>query len=136
MGGTQGRRRPSSKQCEEPVALSAGKLSVSVSPSRLKELRARGGFYLSPAVRVDRQHAYLFSLVAMRDVVRLAARPHWFPQEVRLERAGFVGQSRALQETFGERIAWGWSENAQYLRQAMGNAVPAFPHIEIHAVKA
>jgi hypothetical protein len=63
-------------------------------------------YHLSRAVRADRQHAYLFALVAMRDVIRLAAGPAWFPQELRLEAAENVGRSRELEEAFGERIAW------------------------------
>ncbi len=76
-------------------------------------------FHLTPAVRADRQHAYLFGLVNMRDIIRLAAGPHWFPREVRLEGVGHVGHSRRLEETFGERITWGTGENALVFGQGL-----------------
>lgn len=74
---------------------------------------------LTPAVRADRQHAYLFALAQMRDAVRLAAGPHWFPREVRLERAAPVGHNCRLEEAFGERITWGAGENALVLDQVL-----------------
>ncbi len=76
-------------------------------------------FHLTPAVRADRQHAYLFGLVNMRDIVRLATGPHWFSREVRLEGAGHVGHSRRLEEAFGERITWGAGENALVFGQGL-----------------
>ncbi len=76
-------------------------------------------YYLTPAVRADRQHAYLFALVQMRDIVRLAAGSHWFPQELRLEGAAPVGRDRRPEEAFGERITWGAGENALVLDQIL-----------------
>jgi AraC-like DNA-binding protein len=74
-------------------------------------------YELTRAVRANRHHAYFFALVLMRDVVRLAAGPHWFPREIRLERSAPVGHSRRLKEAFGEHITWGAGENALALGQ-------------------
>jgi AraC-like DNA-binding protein len=76
-------------------------------------------YHLSPAIRADRQHAYLFALVIMRDVVRLAAGPDWLPRQVRLEGAAPAGHSRRLKEAFGEHITWGSGENALILGQSL-----------------
>jgi len=63
-------------------------------------------YHLSPALRAHRQHACLFSLVHMRNIVRLAAGPRWMPHELRVEGTE-PGEQDAVQRAFGERITWG-----------------------------
>ncbi len=79
-------------------------------------LRAEGSavawrYELSRAIRADRQHAYLFALVLMRNVVRLAAGPDWMPDELRLEQPP-ANSCHALHQAFGDRITWDHGENA------------------------
>jgi AraC-like DNA-binding protein len=74
---------------------------------------------LPAAVRHDRQHGYPFALVVMRDIVRLAAGPHWLPKELRLEQPMSAGGSRPLAEAFGQRIRWGAGENALVFAHAL-----------------
>jgi AraC-like DNA-binding protein len=74
---------------------------------------------LPAAVRHDRQHGYPFALVVMRDIVRLAAGPHWLPKELRLEQPMSAGFSRPLEEAFGHRIQWGAGENALVFAQSL-----------------
>jgi AraC-like DNA-binding protein len=76
-------------------------------------------YELSSAVRNDRRHAYPFALVMMRDVVRLAAGPHWLPREIRLEQPVSAGCRRPLEEAFGQRIRWGAGENALVFGQSL-----------------
>lgn len=74
---------------------------------------------LVSAIRQNRQHAYLFALVLMRDVVRLAAGPQWFPQELRLEQSRSATYSKALERAFGQRIRWAAGENALVLGRSL-----------------
>jgi AraC-like DNA-binding protein len=69
-------------------------------------------YELSRSVRADRRHAYLFALVLMRNVVRLAKGPGWMPDELRMEQAVPAGSRRHLREAFGEHIACAADENA------------------------
>lgn len=85
-------------------------------------------YELSRTVRADRRHAFLFLLVLMRDVVRLAAGPGWMPDELRLEQARPV-DCRDLHEAFGERIVWGAGMNALAFPEAL-LARPMAPQAE------
>jgi AraC-like DNA-binding protein len=76
-------------------------------------------YNLVSGIRQNRQHAYLFALVLMRDVVRLAAGPQWFPQELRLEQSGSATYGKALEGAFGQRIRWAAGENALVLGQPL-----------------
>jgi AraC-like DNA-binding protein len=76
--------------------------------------------YSFPQTVTDhRQHGYPFALVVMRDIVRLAAGPHWVPSEVRLEQAVSPNLRRQLQEAFGPRIQGSAGENALVFAQSL-----------------
>lgn len=75
--------------------------------------------YAVPAVRDNRRHACAFALVLMRDVVRLAAGPHWLPTELRLEPPMSAACRRPLEEAFGPRIRWAAGENALVFAQSL-----------------
>jgi AraC-like DNA-binding protein len=55
----------------------------------------------------------------MRDIVRLAAGPDWFPQELRLEQPISAKFGRALEEIFGLHIRAGAGESALVFEQSL-----------------
>jgi AraC-like DNA-binding protein len=121
--GDYGRYIKAAPTLREAIRRAARYVSWHTLGARLS-LASEGAVYvwrydLSTAVRNDRQHAYPFALVMMRDVVRLAAGPHWLPRELRLEQPMSAGCRRPLEEAFGQRIRWGAGENALVFGQSL-----------------
>ena len=107
--GHHGRYISAAPTLGEAINRAISHVSDHIIGARLRMMRAGPNvlwcYELTPSVTVGRRHSNLFSLVLMRDVIRLAAGKAWMPDEILLE--GPPPHDRQdLVRAFGCPIGW------------------------------
>lgn len=113
--GGHGRYIGAAPTLGEAINRAISHVSDHILGARLRLMRAGPNvlwcYELTPSVIVGRQHSNLFSLVLMRDVVRLATGKAWMPDEILLEGPP-LRDRQDLNRAFGCPISWNASMTA------------------------